>query len=111
MINAKMRIIAMTHNQKPDHMPCFGANSTVTYDQMKAVNAFWPGGHEKGEIMARQAMAAHTLLGFDAVRAPFCKTMEAEALGCRIKSGGRGGSRGCLRQSVLSKRNWVMRWP
>jgi len=81
----------MIHHQEADHIPCFGANSTVTYDQMKAVNAFWPEGHEKGEIMARQAMAAHTLLGFDAVRVPFCQTMEAEALGCTIKSGGRDG--------------------
>ncbi len=72
-------------------MPCFGANSTVTYDQMKAVKAFWPEGHEKGETMARQAMAAHTVLGFDAVRVPFCQTIEAEALGCTIKSGGRDG--------------------
>ncbi len=72
-------------------MPCFGANSTVTYDQMKAVKAFWPEGHEKGETMAKQAMAAHTVLGFDAVRVPFCQTIEAEALGCTIKSGGRDG--------------------
>ena len=81
----------MIHHREPDHMPCFGANSTVTYDQMKAVKAFWPEGHEKGEIMARQAMTAHTILGFDAVRVPFCQTMEAEALGCTIKSGGSDG--------------------
>lgn len=90
-MNAKMRIMAMIHHREPDHLPCFGANSTVTYDQMKAVQAFWPEGHEKGEIMARQAMATHTLLGFDAVRVPFCQTMEAEAFGCAIKSGGSDG--------------------
>jgi len=83
----KERIMAVLNHQKPDHMPCFGANSTVTYDQMEKMQAFWPDGHEKGEVMAKQALAAYTVLGFDAVRVPFCQTFEAEALGCKIKSG------------------------
>jgi [methyl-Co(III) methanol-specific corrinoid protein]:coenzyme M methyltransferase len=37
--------------------------------------------------MAKQALAAHTVLGFDAVRVPFSQTFEAEALGCTLKSG------------------------
>lgn len=84
-------MIAVLNHQKPDHVPCFGANATVTYDQMEKVQAFWPEGHEKGEAMAKQAMAAYTMLGFDAVRVPFCQTFEAEALGCKIKSGGTKG--------------------
>jgi [methyl-Co(III) methanol-specific corrinoid protein]:coenzyme M methyltransferase len=58
---------------------------------MEKVEAFWPEGHEKGETMAKQAMAAYTVLGFDAVRVPFSQTFEAEALGCKIKSGGTKG--------------------
>lgn len=83
----KERVFAVINHQQPDRMPCFGANSTVTYDQMEKVQAFWPDGHEKGEVMARQAMAAHTVVGFDAVRIPFCQTVEAEALGCKVKPG------------------------
>jgi len=90
-MNAKERVMAVLNHQKPDHVPCFGANATVTYDQMEKVQAFWPEGHEKGETMAKQAMAAYTMLGFDAVRVPFCQTFEAEALGCKIKSGGEKG--------------------
>jgi [methyl-Co(III) methanol-specific corrinoid protein]:coenzyme M methyltransferase len=86
-MNAKERVTAVLSHQEPDRMPCFGANSTVTYDQMERVNAFWPEGHESGETMARLAMAAHTVLGFDAVRVPFCQTFEAVALGCRYKRG------------------------
>lgn len=41
--------------------------------------------------MAKQAMPAYTMIGFDAVRVPFCQTFEAEALGCKIKSGGTKG--------------------
>jgi [methyl-Co(III) methanol-specific corrinoid protein]:coenzyme M methyltransferase len=86
-MNAKERVMAVLNHEKPDRMPCFGANSTVTYEQMEKVNAFWPEGHEKAEVMAKQAMAAHTVLGFDAVRVPFSQTFEAEALGCKLKPG------------------------
>ncbi len=84
-MNAKERVMAVLSHQSPDRMPCFGANSTVTYAQMKEVQAFWPEGHEKGETMAKQAMAAHSVIGFDGVRIPFSQTFEAEALGCKVK--------------------------
>ncbi|NIS69194.1 MAG: MtaA/CmuA family methyltransferase [Proteobacteria bacterium] len=86
-MNAKERVMRVVSHQKPDRMPCFGANSTVTYDQMEKVKAFWPEGHEKAETMAKQAMAAYTVLGFDAVRVPFSQIFEAEALGCKMKPG------------------------
>jgi [methyl-Co(III) methanol-specific corrinoid protein]:coenzyme M methyltransferase len=86
-MNAKERVMAVLGHQKPDRMPVFGANSTVTYDQMEKVQAFWPDGHVKGEAMAKQALAAHTVIGFDAVRLPFCQTFEAVALGCKYKRG------------------------
>ncbi|CAB1081901.1 hypothetical protein D1AOALGA4SA_9542 [Olavius algarvensis Delta 1 endosymbiont] len=90
-MNAKERIMYVLNQQQPDRMPCFGANSTVTYDQMEKVQAFWPDAHFDGEAMAKQALAAHTVLGFDAVRVPFCQTFEAEALGCELKPGGTEG--------------------
>lgn len=90
-MNAKERVMGMFKGEKPDRMPCFGANSTVTYDQMEKVQAFWPEAHFNGEAMAKQALAAYTILGFDAVRVPFCQTFEAEALGCELKPGGTEG--------------------
>lgn len=90
-MNSKERVMSVLRHEKPDRMPCFGANSTVTYEQMEKVQAFWPEGHEKAEPMAKQALAAYTMLGFDGVRVPFCQTFEAEALGCKVKSGGTEG--------------------
>lgn len=86
-MNAKERVMAVLNHEKPDRIPCFGANCMATYDQMEAVQAFWPEGHENGETMAKIALAAHTVVGFDAVRVPFCQTFEAHALGCKIKPG------------------------
>jgi len=90
-MNAKERVMQLLNQKKPDRMPCFGANSTVTYDQMEKVEAFWPDAHFNGEAMAKQALAAYSVLGFDAVRVPFCQTFEAEALGCELKPGGTEG--------------------
>ena len=89
-MNPMERVMAVLNHQQPDRMPCFGANSTVTYDQMKKVQAFWPQGHVNGEVMAKQALAAYTVIGFDAVRVPFCQTFEAVALGCKWKPGSVG---------------------
>lgn len=90
-MNAKERVMNLIQHQKTDRMPCFGANSTVTYEQMEKVQAFWPKGHDTAEAMAKQAMAAYTILGFDAVRVPFSQIYEAEALGCTLKPGGEKG--------------------
>lgn len=86
-MNSKERVMAVINHQTPDRMPCFGANCMATYEQMEKVQAFWPKAHEDGETMARLALASHTVLGFDAVRVPFCQTFEARALGARIKPG------------------------
>jgi [methyl-Co(III) methanol-specific corrinoid protein]:coenzyme M methyltransferase len=90
-MKAKERVMRLLAHQVPDRMPCFAANAPVTYDQMQKVQAFWPEGHEKAETMVRQALSAHTVLGFDAVRVPFCQTFEAVALGCKLKPGGSEG--------------------
>jgi len=86
-MNSKERVMAVINHQKPDRLPCFGANCMATYEQMEKTQAFWPQAHENGETMARLALASNTILGFDAVRVPFCQTFEARALGARIKPG------------------------
>lgn len=77
--------------KKTDRYSVFCANQTATYEQMEALQAFWPEAHYKAESMAKLAEGAHSMIGFDAVRVPFCQTIEAEALGCEIKEGGKKG--------------------
>ena len=88
-MTSKERVMNVFNQQKADRMPCFCVNGTPTYEQMEKVGAYWPEAHERAEDMAKLAIAAYTVLGFDAVRAPFCQTFEAEALGCTVKLGGR----------------------
>jgi [methyl-Co(III) methanol-specific corrinoid protein]:coenzyme M methyltransferase len=58
---------------------------------MEELQAFWPEAHQKSEVMAKLAEGAYSMLGFDAVRVPFCQTIEAEALGCKVKDAGKLG--------------------
>jgi [methyl-Co(III) methanol-specific corrinoid protein]:coenzyme M methyltransferase len=85
----KERVMKVFNHEKPNRMPCFCVNGTPTYEQMDKVGAFWPEAHERAEDMAKLAMGAYTVLGFDAVRVPFCQTFEAEALGAKVKTGGK----------------------
>lgn len=74
-----------------ERAPVFCANQTATYEQMEALSVYWPEAHHYAKEMAILASGAYSLLGFDAVRVPFCQTIEAEALGCTLKEGGREG--------------------
>ncbi|MBU2601216.1 MAG: MtaA/CmuA family methyltransferase [Actinobacteria bacterium] len=90
-MTSKERVLAALAGLPVDRPPVFSANQTATYAQMDACGAEWPEAHQKAESMAKLALAAHSVLGFDAVRAPYCQTVESEALGCTVKYAGREG--------------------
>ncbi len=90
-MNARERFFNKMMGKEVDRTPVFCADQTGIYEEMEELQVFWPEAHQKGEDMARLAMAAYTMAGFDAVRVPFCQTIEAEALGAGIKYAGREG--------------------
>jgi [methyl-Co(III) methanol-specific corrinoid protein]:coenzyme M methyltransferase len=89
VMNSRERILKTFEREPVDRVPVLCVNSTATLDQMEKQGSYWPEAHVKGEDMAQLALGAYTVLGFDAVRVPFCQTFEAEALGCKIKYRGR----------------------
>jgi len=88
-MNHKERFLAALAGEDTDRPSVFSANQTATGDQMEAAGAEWPEAHQKAGPMADLAAAAYTEIGFDAVRVPYCQTMEAEALGSTVKYGDR----------------------
>ncbi len=90
-MNHKERFMAAIRGEETDRPSVFSANQTATYDQMEASGASWPEAHQEAKAMADLAAAAYTEAGFDAVRVPYCQTMEAEALGSTVKYSGREG--------------------
>ena len=84
-MSPRERVMAVMQGDKPDRVPCYCVDSTATYDQMEAMDAYWPEALSDASLMAKLALGAHTVLGFDAVRVPFCQTTEAEAFGGTLK--------------------------
>jgi [methyl-Co(III) methanol-specific corrinoid protein]:coenzyme M methyltransferase len=56
-------------------------------DVMDAVGEAWPGAHADAGSMARLVAAMHDLAGIENLGAPFCMTVEAEALGATVDLG------------------------
>ena len=59
----------------------------ATFEQMDALGVRWPDAHTDAKLMARLAIGAYSILGFDAIKVPFCQTIEQEALGCTVAMG------------------------
>lgn len=90
-MTARERFLAKLAGKEVDRVPVFCADQTGTYEQMEKLQVFWPEAHCQATEMARLASGAYTILGFDAVRVPFCQTIEAEVLGGLPKFAGREG--------------------
>lgn len=87
--SSRQRVLSvLRHEHTFGRTPCVSASQTATLDQMEKTGAYWPEAHCSAGKMSTLAAAAHTILGLDAVRLPFCQTIESEALGCKIRSGG-----------------------
>ncbi|MHB1042913.1 MAG: MtaA/CmuA family methyltransferase [Eubacteriales bacterium] len=88
-MQGKERVLKSLGGEPVDRLPVLCVNQTATYEQMEQLQSYWPEANYQAREMARLASGAFSILGFDAVRVPFCQTIEAEALGCKIKDGGK----------------------
>lgn len=84
----KTRLAAvLNQTEKVDRMPAICVTQTGTVDLMEACGIFWPEANYDAKMLAGLAAAAHTEIGFEAIRVPFDITAEAEFFGCGIKEG------------------------
>ncbi len=67
-----------------DRVPALSVTQTGTVELMRISGAFWPEAHFDPEKMARLALSAYEVAGFEAVRIPFGMYAEAETLGCPV---------------------------
>ncbi len=81
----KDRVIAAMNKENLDRPPVAIFTQSATIGQMDKVGAAWPEAHKEAELMAKLAAAQADVFGFEAVRASFCLTAEAERLGCTVQ--------------------------
>jgi MtaA/CmuA family methyltransferase len=80
-MSPKKRVVSAILGGRVDRIPATCVCQTATYDQMRAVNTYWPEAHSDAEKMVKLAKAAYELTGLEAARVPFDQAVEAEALG------------------------------
>jgi len=90
-MTSRERFMAALKGEPADRLPVVSICQHATYEQMEQLNSYWPDALHDAGLMATLAGGAHSILGFDAVRVPFCQTHEAEAFGAVMKWGGREG--------------------
>lgn len=90
-MTSRERFMAAIKGEPVDRLPVISVCQHATYEQMEKLNSYWPDALRDGKLMAALASGAHSILGFDAVRVPFCQTHEAEAFGAILKDGGKTG--------------------
>ncbi|MCS7098191.1 MAG: MtaA/CmuA family methyltransferase [Candidatus Methanomethyliaceae archaeon] len=83
----KERTFKILAGEKVDRPSVLSVTQTGTVELMAASGAHWPEAHFNGELMAKLALAAHSIAGLEGVRIPFCLTVLAEAMGCVIEKG------------------------
>lgn len=88
-MTGRERLLHALAGEPTDRPPVISACQYATYELMEAAGASWPEAHHDAELMAVLSGAGASIIGLDAVRAPYCQTVEAEAMGAKIKSGGK----------------------
>lgn len=86
-MNARKRIISALCGGRVDRIPAWLPVVPVTVSMMELSKAQWPGSHSDPEQMARLAAMPWELTRLPTATVPFCLSLEAEALGCRLDWG------------------------
>lgn len=86
-MSCRERVIKALHQEELDRPPAAIFTTCDTIGMMKACGSSWPEAHSDPEKMATLGCAQADYFGLESVRAGFCLTEEAEALGCPIDMG------------------------
>jgi len=103
----KDRFIAILNREEVDRISVACPLQTGTLEMMERANVFWPEAHYNAEIMAELSYAAYRLADIESVRVPFCLTVEAENLGCKISNGGQKSQPSVLESTLTTIENYM----
>lgn len=103
----KDRFISILNREEVDRVSVACPLQTGTFEMMEKINVFWPAAHYNSEMMAELSYAAHRLAGIESVRVPFCLTVEAEILGCKIGEGGQKAQPSVLEPALTTIDDYI----
>ena len=88
-LSKREKILKLLDGERTGQTFCSCHLTSVTWDQMDAVNVGWPEAHFDADLHVKLAETAYTLLGFEGVRSGFDVGLEAEVFGAETNMGGR----------------------
>lgn len=86
-MNMKERLLKALKGEEVDKVPVCTVTQSAIVELMDQTGAAWPEAHTDAQKMADLAVASYTICGLEGVRAPYCLTVLAEAMGCTINMG------------------------
>ncbi len=81
------RVLDALKGKKHDRPPVAVFTQSATMGQMDRLGVAWPEAHYDIDKMVTLGGGQAKIFGFEAVRAPFCLTVEAESLGMTVDKG------------------------
>ncbi|MGB9978654.1 methylcobamide:CoM methyltransferase MtaA [Methanobacterium sp.] len=86
-MNLKENVLAVLRDEETDVTPVVSVTQLGIIEAMEKTDAFWPEAHTDAEKMATLGSSLYELAGLECARIPFCLTVEAEAMGCKVDLG------------------------
>ena len=86
-MNPRERVLSVLNNETPDKVPVTCFTQVGIVEAMEKLNCAWPEAHSDPTKMVRLGTSLNKLAGLESARIPFCLTVEAEAIGCRVEMG------------------------
>jgi len=84
IFSPKEELLKLLNGEKIEYFPRSIPLYSPIVDIMKETGAFFPAGNYEAEQMAKLAMGAHELGGWNSLMLPWASTVEMEALGCEV---------------------------
>lgn len=86
-MNLKENVLAVLKGEETGVTPVVSVTQLGITEAMEKTDAFWPEAHSDAEKMAALGSSLYELAGLECARIPFCLTVEAEAMGCKVDLG------------------------
>jgi [methyl-Co(III) methanol-specific corrinoid protein]:coenzyme M methyltransferase len=86
-MNPKQRVLSVLSNETPDKIPVTCFTQVGIVEAMEKLNCPWPDSHSDPAKMVKLGTSLNKLTGLETARIPFCLTIEAEAMGCKVEMG------------------------
>ncbi len=86
-MNLKENVLTVLSGEEVNVTPVISVTQIGIVEAMEKTDSFWPEAHTDAEKMAILGSSLYELVGLECARIPFCLTVEAEAIGCKVNLG------------------------